>query len=138
MKGKNRVSGKPYKGANLPPSEEELFQLEFYALIEKNDTTAIWDNSYPEIIHMMHSELLESEKEFVNAHRNLDWKKIQFLADKQRDGALYTGATRLVYACQFLERYCSTNQTDLREALYEQAVNVIVQTRDEIKTLGLP
>ncbi|MBA2655561.1 MAG: hypothetical protein H0U70_01080 [Tatlockia sp.] len=87
---------------------------------------------YPEIFSDLRIHLHKAEEELIVAHENNDWKLIKSLADREREGTFYCGARRLRYACQFLEGYCESNHSNLLEALYEQALNVMVQTRKAI------
>jgi two-component system, OmpR family, aerobic respiration control sensor histidine kinase ArcB len=122
-----------YEGSGLPPTEDDLFQLSAYPLLDIKEATAVLGprkHHYQELAFEEERLLFISELEFIYAYKNKDWKEIQSLANRERDRAFCIGATQLRYACQFLACYCEVKikQTTL-DSLYEQALKAIVQTR---------
>jgi hypothetical protein len=136
MERNNKACDVPYEGFCLPPTEDELFQLSRYPIFDKKELMELLrghdENFYQELMSSLRLQMHNAEEDFISAHEKKDWKTIKWLADRERDSALYCGARRLRYACQFLEYYCERSQTALLEALYEQALNVMVQTRNAI------
>jgi HPt (histidine-containing phosphotransfer) domain-containing protein len=122
-------------GIDLPNSEEELFLLNNYPLLDIN--TGISNSGdksiLRELLNMMVKQELPLELHKIQlAHDNLDWDKIEKLAHKLKSGALYCGTVRLKFACQYLERYRKAGYSKLLDRLYLQLIFVANETEKSI------
>ncbi|WP_082651581.1 ATP-binding protein [Legionella jamestowniensis] len=121
---------------DLPATEDELFQLEKYALLDVEEALINCGNNkalLTELLTLMtHKEVPEDLEKMKNAYAIHDFSMVEKLAHKIKSGAVYVGATRMKYACQFLERYWKSGQRDLFEKLYQQALLVIDESIHEI------
>ena len=119
--------------------DKSLFDLDNYPLI---DIPACLKNmhadqtSFLSILNTLLTEEFPNEKaEYVQAHTQADWGKIEKLAHKMKGGAIYTGLVRLQYACQHYENSYQHGKTDLLEALYQQIIHVMQETQVGLETL---
>ncbi|KTC87735.1 MULTISPECIES: Hpt domain-containing protein [Legionella] len=122
-------------GIDLPNSEEELFLLNNYPLLDINTgINNCGDKSMlQELLNMMVKQELPLELHKIQlAHDNLDWDKIEKLAHKLKSGALYCGTVRLKFACQYLERYRKAGYSQLLDKLYLQLIRVANETEQSI------
>ncbi|BCA95590.1 histidine kinase [Legionella antarctica] len=123
-------------GTDLPDSEEELFKLEDFPLLDTYG--ALFNMGNNEVLLnnvlkcMTEQEIPNDSAELENAYRSNDWETIEKLAHRMKGGLLYCGTTKLVYACQYLERYRKAGHIKLLEPLYHQLCMVIEETKDEI------
>ncbi|CEG61689.1 protein of unknown function [Legionella micdadei] len=122
-------------GTDLPSSEEELFLLDPYPLLDIDAGLAnLGDASIlHELLNIMTKQELPTElSEIQAAYTELDWDKIEKLAHKMKSGALYCGTIRLKLACQYLERYRKAGYTKLLNELYFQLIRVANETKQSI------
>ena len=111
--------------------ESELFELEKYPLLDyQKGLEIIGREAYlREMLQMLVKESIPSDLEHLKIHyAEKNWNKIEYFADKLRDGALYCGTVRMSYACGYLEHYHRTGQTALLERLYHQCISVLEET----------
>jgi PAS domain S-box-containing protein len=118
-------------GLDLPDSEEELFQLDIYPLLdEENGIAGLGDlETLKELLQLMISETLPEDlkaMDYAYAHKN--WAQVEHLAHKIKSDALYCGTTRLKFACQYLERSHIASHFHLLDALYKQFSTTVTQT----------
>lgn len=66
------------------------------------------------------------------AYQATDWDKVQQLAHKIKGGAVYVGTVKLSMACQYLERYQKSGETQLIEPLYKQTLLVANDTITQV------
>lgn len=118
---------------------QSLFDLNNYLLI---DIPSCLKNmhadqaSFLSILNTLLTEEFPNEKaEYLQAHTQADWEKIEKLAHKMKGGAIYTGLVRLQYACQHYENAYQHGKTDLFEALYQQIIHVMQETQVELERL---
>lgn len=121
---------------DLPDTEDELFQLEQYPLLETTQTIKnLGDKAI--LIDLLKSLVQKSLPEDFNAMKmafqNQDYEQVEKLAHKIKGGAVYVGTMRMKYACQYLERYWKAGQIALFGQLYKQAVVVIEETLAYVK-----
>jgi two-component system aerobic respiration control sensor histidine kinase ArcB len=123
-------------GFDLTDTEEELFQLEKYPLLEVE--TAINNIGDEELLRQMleillHQEIPNDLIALENAHLAEDWDTIEKIAHKIKGGAVYVGTTRMKYACQYLERYHKAGYSNVLEPLYQQLITVVSHTAPQIE-----
>lgn len=127
--------GSIWLGEDLPPTEEELFNLEQFPLFDVQEGIKSIGSidAFKELICLMKKESLTKDmREIELAHQKKDWNKIQKQAHKIKSSALYCHTTRLKYACQYLERYRKAGHTRLMEKLYQQFFQTVVETKNTI------
>ena len=124
-------------GIGIPTLEEELFQLEQYPLFDPNMAYEVIGDDLAFLINMLKIFLSnESQKDIKNmkkAYKDKDWRKIAELALKIKSATYYIGTYRLLYACQYLERYYDANHHSLLEKLYIQLQDVYDETCKNIE-----
>ncbi|MCA0404264.1 MAG: response regulator [Proteobacteria bacterium] len=135
---KEKTIAEPIKKAklDLPDTEEELFELEQFPLLEVKQTLKnLGDKAiFIELLsNLIKKDLKEDLLKMKIAFTSDDFDDVEKLAHKIKGGAVYVGTTRMKYACQYLERYRKTGQCDLFPKLYEQAVSVIEETEQHVK-----
>ena len=118
-------------GLDLPDSEDELFKLDAYPLLdEENGIAGLGDlETLTELLQLMISETLPEDlkaMDYAYAHKN--WAQVEHLAHKIKSDALYCGTTRLKFACQYLERSHIAGHFHLLDALYKQFSTTVTQT----------
>jgi signal transduction histidine kinase/DNA-binding NarL/FixJ family response regulator/HPt (histidine-containing phosphotransfer) domain-containing protein len=120
-------------GPDLPESEEELFKLENYPLLDEKEGLEVSAGDidfFKELLGILINETLPEELDILRrAYQEDNWDQIQSTAHKIKGGALYCGATRLRYASQYLERYRLASHSELLEPLYKQLLVVIEDTQ---------
>lgn len=120
-------------GPDLPKTEEELFQLDQFPILDVAQAVSVLGNEevLKEILTvMLNDEGIEMDKlAMIQAHTQQDWDKIEGLAHKMKSGAAYCGTIRLHKACQYLERYRKAGHYKALEPLYNQFLMVLEETR---------
>lgn len=123
-------------GFDLPNTEEELFELKQFALLDINKAITTIGNKHlvHQVLELMISEEIENDiNSIIIAHSEGNWDEIEGFAHKMKGGALYIGTVRMQYACQYLERYHKAGHTRLLEALYQQLITVVHDTQNYIR-----
>jgi two-component system aerobic respiration control sensor histidine kinase ArcB len=124
-------------GSDLPQTEDELFKLENYPLLNDEEGIEASGGSIEmlhELLTMLVNETFPEELALlIKAHEQEDWQAIQSIAHKVKGGALYCGTIRLRYACQYTERYLLAGHNKLLEPLYQQLLVVINDTAEFLK-----
>ena len=116
---------------DLPDSDEELFHLDQFALLDiEQGLENCGDNSMLiELLTMMATEEIPADLEKMrNAFETQDYALVEKIAHKIKGGAVYVGTTRMKYACQYVERYWKTGERKLFDKLYCQATITIKNT----------
>lgn len=116
----------------LTDDEKKLFALESFALldIEKGIKNLTDIKVLRELLTLMVSQAIPDDQAIIEkAYADKNWLLIQNIAHKMKSGALYCGTTKMQYACQYFERYVKTGETKLREALFQQLMRVLDETR---------
>ncbi len=135
-KSRNLINRDNGLGEGLPSTEEELFQLEQFSLLdlEEGIKTLGTLEVLKELISQWVKEGFSSDvSDLQEAHAKDDWDKIQQIAHKIKGGAVYVGTIKIKMACQYLERYGKLGKRDLMEALYQQVLTVIEASLQEIR-----
>jgi len=123
-------------GLDLPDSEEELFDLQKFALLDINKAISTVGNEslVRQVLELMISEEIQKDIVFIKtAHSIGNWEEIEKFAHKMKGGAVYIGTVRMQYACQYLERYHKAGHTRLLELLYQQLITVVDDTQNHIR-----
>ena len=134
MAVKKSVTGQ--LGRDLPDTEEQLFALNNFPLLDSNNGIKILGDAkvFKELLKVMVDEAIPDDKKAIEqAYAVKDWALIEELAHKMKSGALYCGTTKMLYACQYLERYRKAGHVQLLEELYKQLLEVLADTAYEIK-----
>ena len=124
-------------GIDLPNTEAELFGLEALPLLNiaqalngiGNDMTLLKSI----LIAMVEQELPQDLEELYLLHAKSDWDTVEQLAHRMKGGLMYCGTERLVFACQYLERYRKAGHSKMLEPLYQQVCSIADQTIVAIK-----
>ncbi|WP_254596080.1 response regulator [Legionella micdadei] len=121
---------------DLPDTEEELFELEQYPLLEIEQ--ALKNLGSKSILidlleNLVDKAVPEDFLKMQTAFAAQNYEQVEKLAHKIKGGAVYVGTIRMKYACQYLERYWKSGQRELFEKLYKQAVSVIEETVTYVK-----
>lgn len=123
-------------GADLPDSENELFNLTSFPTldVEEGVNTTGDELMLAEMLRLLvNGELEKDLQKMKDEFSQKNYDKVQALAHKIKGGALYVGTVKMKMACQYLERYWKAGHRDLFEKLYEQTIKVIEETIQEVK-----
>lgn len=123
-------------GLDLPDTEEELFDLQKFALLDINKaiTTVGNESLVRQVLELMISDEIQKDITLIKiAHSNANWDEIEKFAHKMKGGAVYLGTVRMQHACQYLERYHKAGHTHLLELLYQQLISVVDDTQNHIR-----
>lgn len=112
--------------SDLPESDEALFQLSTYPLLDiaEGIKTTGTKEGLCEMLQFFIDTLPDDMQLLKVAYETGDWDKTQQLAHKIKGGVVYVGAVRMKIACQYLERYWKIGKRDLLEQLYQQLIQV--------------
>lgn len=124
----------PKARRDLPDTDDELFQLEQFSLLDSEQAlTSCGDKAVLiELLALMAEKLPVDLMAMKDAYQQQDYAAIEKIAHKIKGGAVYVGTTRMKYGCQYLERYWKTGERILFAELYHQAVGVIEDTWNHI------
>ena len=119
-------------GVDLPNTEDELFQLDSFpllntsrALTDLGNNTALLNSI---LKSMIESELPKDLAEIKQAYDAADWESVERIAHRMKGGLVYCGTSKLVHACQYLERYRKAGHMKYLDALYQQMRKVADET----------
>jgi len=132
----NMIQNTSPLGFELPNAEEELFQLQQYPLFDHDSLAKNLggEEHIKTILDIMVNQGLPKDLSDITAAYNAkNWDMVEGIAHRTKGGAASTGAVRLKFACQYLERYQKAGHSRLREKLYQQLLNVIADTEKHIK-----
>ena len=119
-------------GTDLPNTEEELFALDKFPILDVKSGVRILGSETVliEMLAIMLKECTELEKlSTQRVQKTNDWHAIEALAHKMKGGASYCGTIKMQMACQYLERYHKGGHSKLLTPLYEQFLVVVGETR---------
>ncbi len=124
-------------GIDLPNTEAELFELEALPLLNieqalngiGNDMTLLKSI----LTAMVEQELPQDLEELDLLHAKSDWNTVEELAHRMKGGLMYCGTERLVFACQYLERYHKAGHSKMLERLHQQVCLIADKTMVAIK-----
>lgn len=127
----NKPSAPVNLGNDLPSTEELLFDLEQYPLLDINSAIASIGSvsMLREILVMINQDIVNDGQAIEEAYANKRWETVEKLAHKMKGGALYSGTTRIKYACQYLERYQKAGHIAWRDKLCDQLLHVLRETK---------
>ncbi|MDP3561663.1 MAG: ATP-binding protein [Legionellaceae bacterium] len=124
-------------GPDLPDTEDELFELDAFSLLNIEQALQCMGNNKDvlnDVLNSLITQEIPTEKAAIEAaYVKKDWVEIERLAHKMKGGAAYTGLIKMKYACQYLERYLKAGHSQLAEKLYQQLLSVFDKTADTIK-----
>jgi HPt (histidine-containing phosphotransfer) domain-containing protein len=124
-------------GVDLPDTEEALFELDIYPLLDVQSVLPGMNNDVNllnSILKTMRdSELPKDLADIESAFKAGDWDWVEKTAHRMKGGLVYCGTSRLAHACQYLERYRKAGHTRCLEDLYHQLRRV---SDDTIETLN--
>lgn len=116
---------------DLPKETAQLFQLEQFALFDYEHALKNCGNHtiVVELLTLMLTQELPGDlQQMQQAYAKQDFTSVENIAHRIKGGAVYVGATRMKYACQYLERYWKTGSKELFDNLYQQAIQTINET----------
>lgn len=122
-------------GFDLPDTEEELFNLDMYPIFDiQFGLSQINDMPlFTTLIKEYVSDVIQNDiNKMTEAYCSKNWESIEKLAHKIKGGAAYIGIQRMLFACQFLERYHKAGHSALLEPLYHQVIEVNSKTVKEL------
>lgn len=122
-------------GLDLPDTEEQLFQLEAFPVLDID--SGIQSLGSKEFLIEILGQLIQDEfpKEIIAleaAFRDKNWSLMEKIAHKLKGGALYCGTVKLKQACQYLERYQKAGHSSQLNELALQLFSVIEETRQAV------
>jgi len=122
---------------DLPDLEDELFQIEQFALLDDEQALKNCGDN-PAMLREMLTLMINKEvpadlEKMKKAYAANDYPLVEKIAHKIKGGAVYVGTTRMKYACQYVERYWKSGERLLFAKLYQQAVDVIEHTSAFVK-----
>lgn len=122
-------------GIDLPDTEEQLFKLEQYPLLDDKIGIESFgsEEDFSETLQLMIDDISTTKIEIQQAYVKEDWDKVEKLAHKAKGGALCIGTLRMKYACQYLERYRKAGHSASLEKLYQQLLEVLTETQNYIE-----
>lgn len=118
-------------GPDLPKTEQQLFALQQFPILDihvglKHIGDEIILN---DLLRLLLTAAIPDDLLLIeDAYKQQNWQKIEDLAHKMKSGALYCGATRMQYACQYLERYRKAGHTKCLDKLYKQLIQTLHET----------
>lgn len=115
---------------DLPDKNEEMFQLNQFVILDIDEALKNCSSKdiLIELLKIMIEELPVDLEAMKSAYSVGDYSLVEKIAHKIKGGAMYVGATRVKYACQYVERYWKSQERVLFDSLYHQAVNTIEET----------
>ncbi len=121
-------------GRDLPVTEEQLFELEQFPLlnIEKGLENLGSEATLLEVLRSIIDLIPKQKEELQQAFATGDWDGIEQLAHKLKGGAEYPGTIRMQIACQYLERYRKAGHSASLEKLYLQLISVLDKTHQVV------
>ncbi len=122
-------------GADLPNTEQELFQLEAYPLFDEQlALEQIPDKNL--LLTLLESycsdEIQKDIMQMKLEHQQQHWDKVEELAHKIKGGVAYIGTQKMRFACQYLERYYKAGHRNVLEPLYQQLIKVNEETMQKL------
>jgi two-component system aerobic respiration control sensor histidine kinase ArcB len=124
-------------GLDLPSTEQELFDLDKIAILDTQKALSTIGNNMAllrSILYsMLNDELPNDILEIKNQHALGDWSGVEKIAHRLKGGLVYCGADRLIFACQYLERYKKAGLSAMLEKLYQQLLVSAEETLCAIK-----
>ncbi len=113
---------------DLPDTDEELFQLEQFPLLDTELALQNCGNqsTLVDLLTLMVKQEIPADVERMKkAFEAEDYSLVEKTAHKIKGGAVYVGTVRMKFACQYLERYWKSGERKLFADLYHQAIKSI-------------
>lgn len=114
----------------IPKNQSDLFNIDHFPLLDIATGIKTFGSieTLRELLDLMLNEEIPKHIEAIEqAYDKQNWIKIKQLAHNIKSSALYCGALRMQYACQYLECH-----QQLQDELYRQLMTVIAQTKVSI------
>ncbi len=120
---------------DLPCNDDELFQLEQFALFDKEQALKNCGNMalLIQLLTLMMQDVPTNLVKMKEAYENQDYSLVEKIAHYIKGSAVYVGTVRMKYACQYVERYWKSGERELFDKLYHQAVQTIDESCNYIK-----
>ncbi len=120
---------------DLPNDDDELFQLEQFELLDKEQALKNCGNMslLTQLLTLMSQDVPNNLEKMKEAYENQDYPLVEKIAHYIKGSAVYVGTTRMKYACQYVERYWKSGERELFDKLYHQAVQTIEESCNYIK-----
>ncbi len=122
----------PKTEKSLDNTEDDLFRLDHFPIFDLRKGLKIVGNKLilKDILQLMLDEAIPQDRVSIEeAFAAKNWHLVGELAHKMKAGAIYCGATRMQYACQYLENSEKQGETPARlEKLYLQLLQVLQET----------
>lgn len=113
--------------ADLPNTEEGLFQLDAFPLFDEEAALSqIGDRQLLiTLIDAYLSDDIQNDFQLMQTkYKQGNWEEVEKLAHKIKGGVTYLGTQKMQYACQYLERYYKAGHRKLLDPLYKQLLRV--------------
>lgn len=123
-----------YLELKLPKMKTQLFELDPYPLFDL-EAGLNADDGKQELLENKLNDLLlllSNEESITSAIAVANWPALENLIVKIKNHAIYCGATKLLYACFYVEQYCKDNYSDLCERLCVQLLQIMRETKQSI------
>ncbi len=124
-------------GPDLPNTEAELFEIDNLPIFDienagrlLGDNTALLMKMLRDNINIVIPEELPRLKK---AHDDNDWQVVADIIHKLKGGFLSISLTRIATACQYLERYQQAGHSASFEKLYQQFLEILEITIEQLK-----
>lgn len=120
---------------DLPSNDAELFQLEQFALLDKEQGLKNCGNMtlLIQLLTLMSQDIPAHLIKMKAAYESQDYSLVEKIAHYIKGSAVYVGTVRMKYACQYVERYWKVGERTLFDKLYHQAVKTIEESCEYIK-----
>lgn len=116
----------------VPDIKALLFNLNHFPLLDLERASKI-TGSLDMVEQLLPLMVAEDTKQDVEAIERAclaqDWVDIDQIAHKLKGGAMYCGAIRMQFACQYLECYQKAGLTKSLDSLCKQLITVIHDTQ---------
>lgn len=124
-------------GPDMPQTEADLFKLTDFRVFDAQSALSGMSGDLKLLKNILVS-IIEKETpadlaELQQTHHRGDWRTVELLVHRMKSGFVYCGAEKLVHACQYLERYHKAGHSQLLERLYQQLLEVIDETTQQVK-----
>ena len=124
-------------GPDLPNTEAELFEIDNFPIFDMENAQKILGDNTTLLMKVLNNSInITTPKELgciKKAHEDNDWIKVTDIVHKLKGTYLSLSLARLGITCQYLERYHQAGQTALLEKLYQQFINVLEITVQQLK-----
>ena len=123
--------GKLALGADLPDTEEELFQLEQFPVFDEELALKQCPDRQLLItlLERCISDFMQQDiTQLKEAYEQQNWEQVEKETHKIKGGMSYLGTQKMRFACQYFERYYKAGYRKLLDPLYHQIIRVNDET----------